>query len=54
VFGSVLALVWLFSGAALDGWRLIMAVGLAIYSFPSAQDVRGALGRQTVQQEANS
>jgi hypothetical protein len=53
VFGSVLALVWLFSGVTLDGWRLIMAVGLAIYSFPSAQDVRGALGRQTVQQEAS-
>jgi hypothetical protein len=53
VFGSMLALVWLFSGASLDGWRLIMAVGLAIYSFPSAQDVRGALGRQQVQQEAS-
>jgi hypothetical protein len=52
VFGSVLALVWLFSGVTLDGWRLIMAVGLAIYTLPSAQDVRGALGRQAVQQEA--
>lgn len=54
VFGSVLALVWLFSGVSVDGWRLIMAVGLAIYAFPSAHDVRGALGRQAVQQEADS
>jgi len=54
VFGLVLACVWLFSGVTLDGWRLIMAVGLAIYTVPSAQDVRGALGRQAVQQEADS
>ena len=53
VFGSMLALVWLFSGVTLDGWRLIMAVGLAIYTVPSAQDVRGALGVQDVQQEAS-
>jgi len=54
VFGSVLALVWLFSGISVDGWRLIFAVGLAIYTVPSAHDVRGALGRQAVQQEADS
>jgi hypothetical protein len=54
VFGSALALLWLFSGISVDGWRLIMAVGLAIYTVPSAQDVRGALGRQGVQQEADS
>jgi len=42
------------SGVSVDGWRLIMAVGLAIYTVPSAQDVRGALGRQQAQQEADS
>lgn len=52
VFGSVLALMWLFSGVSVDGWRLLFAIGLAIYAFPSAQDVRGALGRQHAQQEA--
>jgi len=51
VFGSVLALLWLASGTSVDGWRLIMAVGLAIYTTPSATDIRGALGKQAVQQE---
>jgi len=50
VLGSVLALLWLYSGASLDGWRLVMAVGLAMYTAPSPADVRGALGLQDVQQ----
>src|SRR6056297_17612 len=51
VFGSVLAAVWLVSGVDLSGWRLLFAVGLAIYTVPSPADVRGALGMQAVQQE---
>jgi len=51
VFGSILTVVWLLSGTTIDGWRLILAVGLAIYTVPSGADVRGALGRQAVQQE---
>lgn len=51
VFGSVLTAIWLFSGIDIDGWRLLLAVGLAIYTVPSPADVRGALGRQDVQQE---
>ena len=51
VFGSILALLWLVSGTSVDGWRLIFAVGLAIYTVPSGADVRGALGRQASQRE---
>jgi hypothetical protein len=51
IFGSVLALVWLFSDTNVDGWRLIFAIGLAWYTVPSPGDVRGALGRQEVQQD---
>jgi len=51
VFGSLLAALWLSQGVSLDGWRLILAVGLAIYTTPSAADVRGAFGKQDVQQE---
>ena len=40
------------SGIDIDGWRLILAVGLAIYTIPSRADIRGALGRQDVQREA--
>lgn len=50
VFGSLLAGLWLVSGTPVDGWRLIMAVGLAAYTIPSPADVRGALGQQAVQQ----
>jgi hypothetical protein len=50
VFGSVLALVWLLSGVTLEGWRLLFGVGLAIYTVPSPADIRGALGKQAVQQ----
>ena len=53
VFGLVLACVWLLSGVTLDGWRLVLAVGLAIYTAPSPADLRGALGMQDVQQEAS-
>ena len=51
IFGSLLAVVWLVSGTSVDGWRLILLVGLAAYTVPSPADVRGALGRQAVQQE---
>ena len=51
IFGSLLAAVWLVSGTSVDGWRLILLVGLAAYTVPSPADVRGALGRQAVQQE---
>jgi len=51
VFGSVLIALWLASGVSVDGWRLIMAVGLAIYTTPSRADVRGALGKQAAQTE---
>jgi hypothetical protein len=54
VFGSLLAALWLVSGTSLDGWRLIFAVGLAAYTVPSPADVRGALGRQDVQQSPRS
>lgn len=50
-FGCVLACVWLLSGVSLDGWRLILAVGLVIYTMPSATDIRGALGRQDAQRQ---
>jgi len=52
VFGSLLIALWLASGVTVDGWRLIIAIGLAIYTVPSASDVRGACGRQSVQQNA--
>jgi len=52
VFGSLLAAIWLASGINVDGWRLVFAVGLAIYTMPSAADVRGAFGKQDVQREA--
>ena len=51
VFGSVLIGLWLLSDQGIDGWRLIMAIGLAGYTKPSPADVRGALGKQDVQQE---
>ena len=49
LFGSLLITVWLLSNATIDGWRLIMAVGLAFYTVPSPRDVTGALGKQEVQ-----
>jgi hypothetical protein len=51
VFGVVLTLLWLFSGVRLDGWRLLLAIGLAIYTMPSRADIRGALGQQPPQQQ---
>jgi hypothetical protein len=53
VFGSVLIGLWLASDQGIDGWRLIFALGLAGYTVPSPADLRGALGKQDVQQEAN-
>jgi hypothetical protein len=53
VFGSMLIGLWLVSDHGIDGWRLIFALGLAVYTTPSPADVRGALGKQDVQQEAN-
>ena len=49
VFGSVLIGLWAASGIDIDGWRLILAVGLAIYTTPSGADVRGAFGIQEAQ-----
>jgi len=50
VFGLILTALWLSHGVSVDGWRLLLAVGLAIYTTPSLADVRGAVGRQAVQQ----
>jgi hypothetical protein len=50
--GVVLAGVWVAAGVELSGWRSLMALGLLIYSAPSPADLRGAVGRQAVQQEA--
>jgi hypothetical protein len=50
----VLLALWLASGQGIDGWRLIMAIGLAGYTVPSPADLRGALGRQAVQKESDS
>jgi len=46
VFGSVLAALWLATGVELRGWELLFGAGLAVYTAPSASDIRGALGRQ--------
>jgi hypothetical protein len=51
VFGSILALLWLWRGVDLTAWRLLFGVGLAIYTIPSPADIRGALGIQDSQQE---
>jgi len=51
VFGVALSLLWLVSGTSVDGWRLIFAIGLAIYTVPSMSDIRGACGVQEVQRE---
>ena len=50
VFGSILIGLWLVSDQGIDGWRLIFAIGLSGYTTPSPADLRGALGRQAVQQ----
>jgi len=54
VCGSILIGLWLASDHGIDGWRLIFALGLAVYTTPSPADVRGALGRQDVQQNDDS
>jgi hypothetical protein len=54
VFGAVLMGLWAWNGLSLDGWRLIMAVGLALYTIPSPADIRGALGIQDAQQETDN
>jgi hypothetical protein len=54
VFGSLLATLWLVTGVEVSGWRLLFAIGLAIYTVPSPADVRGALGVQASQQETDS
>ena len=51
VFGCLLTALWLLNGVSLEGWRLLLAIGLAIYTVPSGADVTGALGRQDVQQD---
>ena len=50
VFGVLLAALWVAAGVSLDGWRLIAAIGLAIYAVPSPADIRGAAGLQQTQQ----
>jgi hypothetical protein len=54
VFGSVLAAVWLVSGFEPTPWRVLFAVGLAIYTVPSPADIRGACGLQEPQQETDN
>jgi len=54
VCGSVLIGLWLASDHGIDGWRLIFALGLAVYTVPSPADVRGALGRQEAQQDVDN
>src|SRR6056297_1905691 len=49
VFGVLLTALWLAAGVSVDGWRVIMALGLAIYTVPSGAYIEGALGRQTPQ-----
>ena len=51
LFGSLLVGVWLLSGATVGGWRLLAAIGLAMYTIPSPADLAGALGQQDVQQQ---
>jgi len=51
VFGSVLAALWLATGVDLRGWELLFGAGLAVYTAPSAADIRGALGRQEITTE---
>jgi len=53
VFGSILIALWLLSPQGIDGWRLIVAIGLAGYTVPSPADIRGALGKQDVQQSCS-
>lgn len=48
--GVMLAAVWVAAGVELSGWRTLLALGLLIYSAPSPADLRGAVGRQAVQQ----
>lgn len=43
VFGAVLAGLWAYRGVSLDGWRLFLAVGLALFTIPSPADLRGAM-----------
>jgi len=54
VFGSVLAAVWLLTGFEPTPWRVLFAVGLAIYTVPSPADIRGACGLQDTQQETDN
>ena len=46
LFGSVLGLIWLVSDVSVEGWRLIVALGLGLYTVPSPADLRGAAGYQ--------
>jgi len=45
--------VWLLTGFEPTPWRVLFAVGLAIYTIPSPADIRGALGIQESQQETD-
>jgi hypothetical protein len=54
VFGSLLATLWLVSGFEPTPWRVLFAIGLAMYTVPSGADVRGACGLQDSQQETDT
>lgn len=46
LFGSLLLLLWAIADISIDGWRLVMLIGLVAYSIPSPADIRGAIGHQ--------
>jgi len=48
--GGLLLALWLASGVAVDGWRALAALGLALYAIPSPGDVAAAAGRHTQQE----
>ncbi len=47
ILGSLLIGLWIWIGAPIDGWRLIMAIGLAGYTIPSPADIRGVYNALT-------
>jgi len=45
-FGLLLMGLWGYSGISIDGWRMVLAVGLFFYTVPGYDDITGALGIQ--------
>jgi len=43
--GSMLALLWLVFDVPVDGWRLMLLIGLAGYTIPSPGDLRAVTDR---------